>query len=351
MIKILYVLLAILLFGFLIFIHEGGHFFFARLFKVSIKEFAIGMGPKLFSKKSKKSGIAYSLRLFPIGGFVSMEGEDEESDDPNAFNKKPVWQRIIIVAAGALINITVGILVMSILVFGSEYLLSTQIGEVTEGSVSYEAGLQVDDIIVAVDGTKVHIGDELSYQIMRRGINPVDLTIVRNGEKIVLEDVQYPVEHIEGADFAMMDFKVYGIFPEDYSLPVLLKHAFYRSTYTVTMIWESLIDLVSGRYGMEAVSGPVGVTEALTDAIDTDVKTGSSSFIYLAVVISMNLGVMNLLPLPALDGGRLVFLIIEAMRRKPLKPEIEGYVHFAGIVILMLLMVFICVKDVIGLFA
>ena len=279
-----------------------------------------------------------------------MEGEDEESDDPNAFNKKPVWQRIIIVVAGALTNIIVGILVMSILVFNADYLLSTQIGEVTEGSVSHEAGLQVNDIIVEVDGVNVHIGDELSYQIMRRGIKPVDLTVMRNGEKVVIEDVQYSIEHIEGADFAMMDFKVYGIFPEDYNLPVLLKHSFYRSTYTVTMIWESLVDLVTGRYGMEAVSGPVGVTEALTDAIDTDVKTGSNSFIYLAVVISMNLGVMNLLPLPALDGGRLIFLIIEGIRRKPVKPEVEGYVHFAGIVVLMLFMVFICVKDVIGLF-
>ncbi len=350
MTKILYVFLAIFIFGLLIFIHEGGHFFFARLFKVSVKEFAIGMGPKLFTKISKKSGIAYSLRLLPIGGFVSMEGEDEESDDPNAFNKKPVWQRIIIVAAGALVNIIVGILVMSILVFGSDYLLSTQVGEVTEGSVSYEAGLQVDDTIVAVDGKRVHIGDELSYQIMRRGIDPIDITVVRDGKKIVLEDVQYPVEKLEGANFAMMDFKVYGIMPENYTLPLLFKHAFYRSTYTVTMIWESLVDLVSGRYGMEAISGPVGVTEALTDAIDTDIKTGSNSFIYLAVVISMNLGVMNLLPLPALDGGRLVFLIIEAIRRKPVKPEVEGYIHFAGIVLLMLLMLFISVKDVVGLF-
>lgn len=350
MTKILYVLLAIFIFGLLIFIHEGGHFFFARLFKVSIREFAIGMGPKLFTKKSKKSGIAYSLRLLPIGGFVSMEGEDEESDDPNAFNKKPVWQRIIIVVAGAATNIIVGILVMSILVFGSDYLLSTTVGEVKEGSASYEAGLRVDDTVVAVDGVKVHIGDELSYQIMRRGIEPVDLTVIRNGEKITLEDIKYSVEELEGANFAMMDFKIYGINKDSYTLPILLKHAYYRSTYTVTMIWESLIDLVSGRYGMEAVSGPVGVTEALTDAIDTDVKTGSSTFIYLSVVISMNLGVMNLLPLPALDGGRLVFLIIEGIRRKPIKPELEGYVHLAGIVLLMLFMLFVSVKDVIGLF-
>ncbi len=279
-----------------------------------------------------------------------MEGEDEESDDPNAFNKKPVWQRIIIVAAGAVTNIVVGILVMSILAFNSSYLLSNQVGLVEEGTASYEAGLQAKDYIIEVDGINIHIGDELSYQIMRRGINPVDLTVIRDGEEIVIEDIQFPTEVLEGTEFAFMDFKVYGIKPENYNLPLLLKHAFYRSTYTVKMIWESLFDLVTGRYGMESVSGPVGVTEALTDAIDSDVQTGSNSFVYLAVVISMNLGVMNLLPLPALDGGRLVFLIIEAIRRKPVKPEVEGYIHFAGLVLLMLLMVVICVKDVIGLF-
>ncbi len=362
MTKILYVILAVFIFGLLIFIHEGGHFLFARLFKVSVKEFAIGMGPKILSKTSKKSGIAYSLRLFPIGGFVSMVGEDEESDDPNAFNKKPVWQRIIIVAAGAATNLIVGMLVMSILVFNTDILGSNVVAQVNEGTASYEAGLQVNDMILEVDGADVHIMDELTYQIMRRGIRPVDLTVKRfetstdeNGETVLdkdkyeiitIEDVQFPVDSADGYAFGNADFKVYR---ENITFPVLVKHSFYRSMYTVTMIWESLVDLVSGRYGMEAVSGPVGVTEALTDAIDTDIKTGSNSFVYLAVVISMNLGVMNLLPLPALDGGRLVFLIIEGIRRKPVKPELEGYVHFAGIIVLMLLMVFICIKDVIGL--
>lgn len=348
MTKVLYVILAILIFGILIFIHEGGHFLFARLFKVSVKEFSIGMGPRILSKTSKKSGIAYSLRLLPIGGFVSMEGEDEESDDPNAFNKKPVWQRFIIVAAGGLVNIIVGMLVMSILVFNSDILGSTVVAQVDEGTASYEAGLQVNDEIIEVDGANVHIMDELTYQIMRRGIEPVDLTVIRKGEKITIENVQFPIGTTDGYSYGNTDFKVYR---ENITFPVLVKHSFYRSMYTVTMIWESLYDLVTGRYGMEAVSGPVGVTEALTEAIDTDVQTGSNNFVYLAVVISMNLGIMNLLPLPALDGGRLVFLIVEAIRRKPVKPEVEGYVHFAGIVLLMILMVVICVKDVIGLIA
>ena len=145
MTTILYALLAIFVFGLLIFIHEGGHFFFARLFNVSVKEFSIGMGPRLISKASEKSGIVYSLRAFPIGGFVSMVGEDEESDDPNALNKKPVWQRIIIVAAGAITNLVVGFLVMAILIFSADALGSNMIS-VEKDSVSYEVGLRDGDV-------------------------------------------------------------------------------------------------------------------------------------------------------------------------------------------------------------
>lgn len=340
-----YIIIAILIFGLLIFIHEGGHFLFARLFKVTVNEFSIGMGPKLVSKKSKKSGISYSLRAFPIGGFVSMAGEDEESDDPNALNKKPVWQRMIIVAAGGVVNLVAGILVMFILVFSSTSmgLGSTTVAEFRDGALSQDCGLKAGDTIVEVEGRNVHIADELVYEIMRLGIEPVDLTVVRDGEKTVIEDVEFPQISEQGVAFGDADFYVYG---QERTFTNLVKHSFYRSTYTVRMIWESLYDLVTGRYGIEAVSGPVGVTEALTEAA----QTGSYNFIYLVVVISMNLGVMNLLPLPALDGGRLVFLLIEAVRRKPINPKVEGVIHTAGLALLMLLMIFICVKDVIKLF-
>jgi len=147
----------------------------------------------------------------------------------------------------------------------------------------------------------------------------------------------------QGVAFGSNDFLVYRERPTFFNL---VKHSFFKTTYTVKMIWESLYDLVTGRYGIEAVSGPVGVTEALTEAADT----GAYSFTYLAVVISINLGVMNLMPFPALDGGRIVFLLIEAIRRKPLKMEIEAYINFAGLALLMLLMIFICAKDIIGLF-
>ena len=174
----LYVLFAILLFGILIFIHELGHYIFARVFGVTVYEFSIGMGPKLFSVKSKKTGIAYSLRILPIGGFVSMAGEDEESKDPNSINRKPVWQRIIITAAGSLSNILLGVLVMAVMVLSSTQLYSTTVaGFPEEGAVSCDYGLKEGDVIVAVGPRRVHIAYDLSYAISRYGGEEVDVKI------------------------------------------------------------------------------------------------------------------------------------------------------------------------------
>lgn len=337
----LYVLLAIFIFGVLILIHEAGHFLFARLFRVTVHEFAIGMGPKVISHTSKKSGIAYSLRLLPFGGFVSMAGEDEESDDPNAFNKKPVWQRFIITAAGAAVNLLAGILVMGILVATSKALPSTTIHHFDEKSTSVQY-LQEKDQITAVDGTRVYTFNDLLYEIMRKGVEPIDVTVKRNGTEITVADVVFPTITDSGVVFGNVDFIPYA----EAKTPLnILKHACVRSASTIKMIWESLYDLVSGRYGVEAVSGPVGVTQAMSEAA----STGIANLVYLAVVISMNLGIMNLLPLPALDGGRLVFLLVEGIRRKPVSPRIEGYIHFAGLAVLMLLMVLVTFKDIIGL--
>ncbi len=337
----LYILLAIFIFGILILIHEAGHYLFARLFHVTVYEFAIGMGPKILSHTSKKTGIAYSLRLLPFGGFVSMAGEDEESDDPNAFNKKPVWQRFIITAAGATVNLVAGILVMGILVATAKALPSTTIHSFDENSTSVQY-LQAKDQITAVDGTRVYTFNDLLYEIMRKGVEPIDITVVRDGSEITVSDVVFPTITDSGVVFGNVDFIPYA---EAKTPLAVLKHACVRSVSTIKMIWESLYDLVSGRYGMEAVSGPVGVTQAMTEAASTSL----SSLVYLAVVISMNLGIMNLLPLPALDGGRLVFLLIEGIRRKPVPARIEGYIHFAGLAVLMLAMVLITFKDIIGL--
>ncbi len=341
---IVYIIIAILIFGFLIFIHEGGHYLFARLFKVTVNEFAIGMGPKILSKKSKKSGIVYSLRLLPIGGFVSMAGEDEESDDENAFCNKAVWKRMIITVAGAATNIIAGILVMSIFVATSAHLASTTVGKFTDdGAFSEKSGIEVGDTVTAVDGKKVYIYTQLYYEIARNGIEPIDITVERDGEKIALENVEFPTETSQGTLFGSVPFIPYE---REKTVGNVVKEAFFQSTTTIKMIWESIFDLIRGRYGIEAVSGPVGVTEVLVDAA----KTGVRDLVYLAVVISMNLGVMNLLPIPALDGGRLVFQIIEAVIGRPINRNVEGYIHFAGMILVLILMALIIFKDIAGFF-
>ena len=336
------IVIAILIFGLLILIHEGGHFLFARIFRVTVYEFAIGMGPKVLSHTSKKTGIAYSLRLLPFGGFVSMAGEDEDCDDENAFCKKPVWQRMIITAAGAAMNLLVGILVMGILVATAKSLPSTVVYQFMEDSTSAQYGLMEDDRITAVDGTAVHTANELVYEVMRKGVEPIDITVRRSGKTVVLPDVVFPTITESGETFGNIDFYVYS----EIKTPLtVLKHGFFRSLSTIKMIWESLYDLITGRYGMNAVGGPVAVTEAMSEAA----SEGIADLVYLSVVISMNLGIMNLLPLPALDGGRLMFQVIEAIFRRPVPRHIEAYVHFGGIVVLMALMALITFKDIVGL--
>ena len=336
-----YIPLALLVFGCLIFIHEFGHFITARLFGVTIKEFSIGMGPKIVSRVSEKNGTAYSLRLLPIGGYVSMEGEDEASQDVNAFSNKAVWKRIIITVAGAVMNILLGILIMFIIVFVTRSLASNTVAEFRENAIS-SAALQVGDRITRVENISVHTGNELIYEIMHKGAKPLDLTVIREGKELLIENVAFGNETEAGYTFGTVDFYVYSEKP---TFPNLMKHAFFRSVSTVKMVADSIIDLFTGKYGMEAVSGPVGATSAIGDAA----KTGGSTFFYLVVVITMNLGVMNLLPFPALDGGRFVFLLIELIRRKPIKKEVEGYINFAGLMILFAFMIFITFKDIIGL--
>ena len=338
---VLYVLLAIFIFGFMIFIHELGHFMFAKIFKVTIKEFSIGMGPKIFSKKGK-DGVAYSLRVLPFGGYVAMVGEDEESDDPNAFSKKKAWKRFIIIAAGAVMNLLVGIVIMTILTATTPRFGTTIIGEFTEKSISNQH-LQVGDEIIKVGNTKVSTANELSYEIMRKGYKPVSITVLRNGEKVSLENVTFPQVSSQGVVFGAMDFKVFG---EDRSFATVVKNSFYSCKSTIKMIYDSVFDLLTGRYGIEQVSGPIGITGAITEAAKTD----TYSLFYLIVVISMNLGVFNLLPIPALDGGSLLLLLVEIIIRKPIPAKVENIIKAVGFALIMSLAVIIMLKDILFLF-
>ncbi len=340
------IIIALLVFGFLIFIHEFGHYITARIFKVKINEFSVGMGPRLLSKVSKKTGIRYSLSAFPIGGFVAMAGEDDESDDPNSFDKKPAWQRFIITFAGAFVNIVAGILAMIILtsciVIGNTKVADFLPQEDTKYEVSTSADLKIGDEITHINGKRVYILDELSYEIMRHGHEPVDVTLIRDGETMVIEDVVFPTVESEGQTFGAMDFRV-G--PIKKTFGSVIKNSFIKSGLIIRMCWESIIDLITGRYSLAAVSGPVGISGAIGDAA----SAGFLSLLNITAIISINLGIMNLLPIPALDGGRLLTIAAEMITKKRLPKKTEAIINATGLIVLLALSFVIMIKDIIGI--
>lgn len=335
------ILVAVLFFGFMILAHEFGHYITARIFKVGVNEFAIGMGPKLLSRTSKKTGIVYSLRAIPIGGFVSLVGEDEDDDSEDSLNKKAWWKRFIILSAGSFMNILTAVVAMFILLSMSPYYPSNYIAEI-DNSVLMQYGAEVEDKIVEIDGEKMSVFQDISYKIMSDGAEPLDITVERDGKEIVLEDVQFKTDEVQGIVCGVIDFKV---FAKEKTFGTLVKEAVFQSFSTIKIIYSSLADLITGKYGLEAVSGPVGTVNVIAETV----SLGFESILYLFVFISMNLGIFNLLPFPALDGGRLVFVIIEAIRGKPIKPEHEGIVHAIGMIILLGFMAVIVVSDIIKL--
>ena len=239
-----YLVIIIFVFGILIFVHELGHFLTARACGVTVKEFAIGMGPKVFSKKSKKNSTVYSLRLFPIGGFVSMENEDgldENTDlnDENAFCNKSIPKKMLITIAGAAMNLILGFIIMLVVVFMSKQIGSTVVAGFSENAVSNEWLCEQDEII-KVGNTRVHTWNEVTYEIMNQGHEPVDITVKRNGEKIKLEGVQFPKFNDGSVTFGDFDFTVYA---EPKSFPNLIKHAFFRSASTVKMVVDSFVGM------------------------------------------------------------------------------------------------------------
>lgn len=341
------VISAVLVFGFLILIHELGHYLFARLFKVTINEFSIGMGPKLLYRDSKRTGIRYSLSAFPIGGYVAMAGEDDESDDPNSFDKKPAWQRFIITVAGASVNIIAGFLAMIILTSVMNVGSTTVHSFYEDDELGYECtspyyGLKEGDVIIKVGGKRVSMLDELAYEIMRQGIEPLDVVVLRDGEEVLLPDVQFPVTEQSGQSMGNMDFRVKAIRKNFGSV---MNYSFRKSVLIVRMCWESIFDLITGRYTMAAVSGPVGISTAIGSAA----QNGFPYLLNITALISINLGVMNLLPIPALDGGRLVTILIEMVTRKRIPRKVEIAINTAGLMLLLVLMLVVTAKDIIQL--
>ncbi len=315
-------------------LHELGHFTFAKLFKVKVNEFAMGMGPKLISRK--KGDTRYSWRLFPIGGFVSMEGEDEDSDDERAFNKKPCWQRIVIVSAGALVNIFLGLILVAITLGISDELAGTNsIHSFASGTerVSEYNGLKSQDEIVQIDGRRVFYYTDVPYLISRTD-GKADFVVKRDGEKIELNDV----------DVSTMQIVIVGV---DKTVGTVFKDTFKQSASICRMVWLSLFDLVTGKYSVKDVSGPIGVVDYVSDAAQDSVQSADyTGLLTMMALITINIGIFNLLPIPALDGGRLLFLFIELIRRKPIDQKYESIVHGVGMVLLLLFMLAITFKDI-----
>lgn len=334
---------ALLFFGVIIMIHECGHFACAKLFKVKVNEFSLGMGPALF--KRKKDDTLYAVRLFPIGGYVAMEGEDDASEDDRAFNKKPVWQKMIIVVAGALMNLILGFILMVLLLTTSTDLIGTNtIKEFYPDAVSSQYGLQAGDRFVEIDGHHVWSELDLSFLMSRSQDGVFDFVVERDGEKVTLNDVHFATEQQNGITLIQYDFIIIG---EQPGFLNIVKNAFTQSASIVRMVWLSVFDLVTGRYGMSELAGPVGTVDIIADVTAQAVSSGSlTNLLTIMAFITINVGVANLLPLPALDGGRFLFLAVEAVRRKPVNPKYEGYVHAAGLALLLLLMVVVTYNDI-----
>ena len=335
---VLTIIIALLLFSLIIFLHEFGHFITAKLFKIKVNEFAIGMGPKLIA--FGKGETRYSLRLLPIGGYVSMEGEDEMSEDPRSFSKAAVWKRILIVVAGAVMNLILGFLVLCLAVGCDEVITSRTVSSFYENASTKATGLEVGDTILSVNGRKCYIANDILYEFARIDSGTAEMVVLRNGEKVTLPAVTFQTEeNEEGLNQIVIDFTV---LPIEKTFGTLVKEAFHWSISYARLIFLSLVDLITGRVAINNLSGPVGIVSTIASAV----SYGIQPLLLLMALITINLGVFNLLPLPALDGGKLLLLVLEAIRRKPIPEKYEIVINTAGFILLMLLMAFVTFNDI-----
>ncbi len=367
-------IIAILFFGVIIALHEFGHFITAKLFKVRVNEFAIGMGPALFKKrpgtkikffhqilkenKLKKKNqeeeddetpiryegsaeTEYSLRILPIGGYCALEGENGDSEDAAAFSSKKPWKRFIILAAGATLNILLGLLLISVMLFIDGSVLTNEISYVSPAVEQSEESLQVGDKIIKIDDTRVFSTRDLSYCLFyRTDADGADITVKRNNEIITVNNFLFDdSENAEATYFAITE--------EDISFLNCGIHSVRECMAMGKLVFLSLIDMFSGQYGLDDLSGPIGTVNIVAEATTTAVADKDySGILFLLAFITVNIGIVNLMPLPALDGGRLFFVLIEMIIRKPVPQKFEAIVHAVGMILLLALMALISFNDI-----
>ena len=333
-------LTAVLLFLILIVIHEFGHFIAAKLLGVKVNEFAVGFGPRLFGFQGKET--KYSFNLVPLGGYCAMEGEDEESGDSRAFCNKSAWRRFLIVVMGAVFNLVFGLILVAIILAPQPRFASTTIGEFEEKAISQQSGLKIDDKIIEIEGRKIFGIYDMNYAFTNVEDGTLDMTVLRDGKKVELKDVKFETEKEQGITYLKWDFKVYGIKKTVWNY---IKETFLTTISYCVIVWRSLLDMLAGKYGISAISGPVGVTVAIADAA----KQSLLNLLPMMALITVNLGIFNLLPVPALDGGRLVFILFEMIFRKKVPEKYEAVVHTVGFIALIAFMVLVAAKDIWGL--
>lgn len=337
----MYYILALLLLGVLILAHEAGHFLAARACGIGVQEFAMGMGPLLLKKTSKK-GTQFSLRLFPIGGYCQFYGEDEDLPDPRAFNRQPVWKRAITVASGPLMNFIVAFLVI-VLYMSAVGLLAVvpKVAQVEPNA--QQAGLMPGDELIAVNGEAVTDTQLIAMAIDESAGADVTLTALRDGEQMEIAVTPFYDEELGRyrAGFTFAQERVHV--PLLQSIPFSVSY----NVESVRLIASTLKNLVFKGEGVNEVTGPVGTVYVIQEVTQTG---GLDVYLELIALISVNLGVVNLLPIPGLDGSRLLFLLVEAIRRRPVKRELEGAIHAAGFILLMGLMIVLTYKDIMSFF-
>ncbi len=328
------ILIAILIFCFLILIHEGGHFTAAKLTGVKVNEFAVGMGPLIYQKQ--KGETLYSLRALPIGGYCAMEGEDETSEDERSFGSKSFFAKAFIVVAGALMNLLFAIIVMSILSL-SIGVESTIVGDFSKMGKAQESGMMKGDKIVAIQGVSINQWKDIVQEISQTKEKELEIQVERKGQ---LENLEIPVIEVDGGQ------KIIGIQPKLVKDPI--KSVVKGVTLTVDIadkMFSGLKQLITGEVSAKELTGVVGITVIVSNSI----KSGLFYVGYITAFISLNLAIVNMLPFPALDGGRLMFLIIRKVTGKAISDKLESNIHFVGILLLFSLMIYVTWQDILRL--
>lgn len=346
---IVFALVAVFIFGFLVAIHEVGHFLAARLCGVRVNEFSIGMGPCLWHRETDET--QYSIRLLPIGGFCALEGQDEDSGDRRSFNRQSFWKKFVILSAGSFMNLLAGMIIIAMLFAGASGFYVDQISGFSEGfPLEGESGLMVGDVFYKVDGWRTYLRGDAAMLLSFNDGQGVDIEVIRNGKKIVLEDLPLYRGTYDGQSGR------FGLLIGEMQIPTsfLTKLRFigYQTLDFIQQMWFSLVQLVRGTMGVKELSGPVGIVSIITEVgtASESAVSAARNIAYFAALIAINLAVMNMLPIPALDGGRIFFLLVDAvvllLFKRKVPEKWQAAINAVCFMLLMGMMVLITLHDV-----